>query len=514
MSGAKKASARDSVAMRGPSRQTTARLIAGGVRAGRDRAGEVGEHQAFGAVGDAGQEAAAGRAPAAAAGELPAIAPARVTGLPARAVRAGVKRLELAQHGGVVIRPERLRRRPPRRKARHSAPRSAARNRRGRRRRSLSIYASAKRPTIRSISRTPRRQARNNSLRRRTSSPSLDRSVIVNPVQANAKSPDGPGEAYIEGDDVCQLSLGATSRPVHARAAVMDAGIAASRSTRNDGGIVACARQCSIRCSRRCRPARHRAEAGEAVRSACSAREGEQPRIIDLLFHLPTGFVDRRNQPKLCEVVPDTVVTVAVTIERHRPPPPNRPRAPYNIEAERRHQHADHHLFQRAQGLSGKALARGRASLRLRHRHALRRPSADGASRPRGRRGRLRQAAADRPGLSAHRRAASQPAAQGDRRCARPRAADLPEWQDAAWLKRNRFPSFADALRTRASPGERRTTSTRKARRGRGLPTTNLLAGQLALALLRAPSCARAPAAAAPPRAVCARASSPPCPTR
>ena len=62
-------------------------------------------------------------------------------------------------------------------------------------------------------------------------------------------------------------------------------------------------------------------------------RDDEPPRIVDLLFHLPTGFVDRRNQPKLSEVTPDTVVTVAVTIDRHRPPPPNRPRAPYNIEA-------------------------------------------------------------------------------------------------------------------------------------------------------------------------------------
>src|SRR5580700_176093 len=62
-------------------------------------------------------------------------------------------------------------------------------------------------------------------------------------------------------------------------------------------------------------------------------RDGEQPRIIDLLFHLPTGFVDRRNQPKLSQVVPDTEVPVAVTVERHRPPPPNRPRVPYKIDA-------------------------------------------------------------------------------------------------------------------------------------------------------------------------------------
>ena len=57
------------------------------------------------------------------------------------------------------------------------------------------------------------------------------------------------------------------------------------------------------------------------------------PRVIDLLLHLPTGTVDRRSRPKLNEVVPGTVATVAVTIDRHRPSPPNRPRAPYRIYA-------------------------------------------------------------------------------------------------------------------------------------------------------------------------------------
>ena len=56
MSGAKKPSARDSVAMRGPSRQMTTRLIAGAVGAGRNGAREVGQHQPFGAVGDAGEK--------------------------------------------------------------------------------------------------------------------------------------------------------------------------------------------------------------------------------------------------------------------------------------------------------------------------------------------------------------------------------------------------------------------------------------------------------------------------
>ena len=57
----------------------------------------------------------------------------------------------------------------------------------------------------------------------------------------------------------------------------------------------------------------------------------DAPRILDLLLILPTGVIDRRARPKLRDVVPDTVVTVAVTVDRHRPPPPHRPRAPYQI---------------------------------------------------------------------------------------------------------------------------------------------------------------------------------------
>lgn len=46
----------------------------------------------------------------------------------------------------------------------------------------------------------------------------------------------------------------------------------------------------------------------------------ETPRVVDLLLHLPTGTVDRRARPVLRDVVPGSVVTVAVTVDRHRPP--------------------------------------------------------------------------------------------------------------------------------------------------------------------------------------------------
>jgi ATP-dependent DNA helicase RecG len=56
-------------------------------------------------------------------------------------------------------------------------------------------------------------------------------------------------------------------------------------------------------------------------------------RVLDLVLHLPTGAVDRRHQPKLRDVVPGSVVTVAVDVENYRPPPPNRPRAPFLVYA-------------------------------------------------------------------------------------------------------------------------------------------------------------------------------------
>jgi ATP-dependent DNA helicase RecG len=59
----------------------------------------------------------------------------------------------------------------------------------------------------------------------------------------------------------------------------------------------------------------------------------EGARVVDLLFHLPSGVVDRRQQPKLRDVAPDTVVTVEVHIDGHRPAPPHRPRAPYLVYA-------------------------------------------------------------------------------------------------------------------------------------------------------------------------------------
>lgn len=59
----------------------------------------------------------------------------------------------------------------------------------------------------------------------------------------------------------------------------------------------------------------------------------DTPRLVDLLLHLPGGFIDRRNRPKIRDAAPGTIVTLSVTIDRHRAPPPGRARAPYLVYA-------------------------------------------------------------------------------------------------------------------------------------------------------------------------------------
>ena len=59
----------------------------------------------------------------------------------------------------------------------------------------------------------------------------------------------------------------------------------------------------------------------------------ETPRLVDLLLHLPASVIDRRTQPKIRDAVSGTIVTLEVTVDRHRPPPPRNSRAPYLVYA-------------------------------------------------------------------------------------------------------------------------------------------------------------------------------------
>lgn len=53
------------------------------------------------------------------------------------------------------------------------------------------------------------------------------------------------------------------------------------------------------------------------------------PRVVDLLWHLPSGTIDRRYAPTIAEAEPGRIATLTLRVERHLPP--TTPRQPYKI---------------------------------------------------------------------------------------------------------------------------------------------------------------------------------------
>jgi ATP-dependent DNA helicase RecG len=218
---------------------------------------------------------------------------------------------------------------------------------------------------------------------------------------------------------------------------------------------------------------------GKLLRGA----ETLEPRVVDLLFHLPTGVVDRRKRPRIADLPLEGIVTVEVTVGKHVPPPRNNTRIPYRVhtsdgtgmlqlvffrahgeylqkklpphetrfisgaidwyEGEPQITHPDHILtaeefshmpliepvYPLTAGLSPKVLARAiRTSLE--------------------------------------------------------RLPELPEWQDATWLKHNAWPGFTEALGALHAPHIAEAAALDSPTRLR-LAYDELLANQLAITLVR-----------------------------
>jgi ATP-dependent DNA helicase RecG len=208
------------------------------------------------------------------------------------------------------------------------------------------------------------------------------------------------------------------------------------------------------------------------------------PRIVDLLFHLPTGVIDRRARPKLRDVVPDTVVTVAVTVDRHRPPPPNRPRAPYQVYVSDEtgdliltffKAHKDY--LQKLLPVGERRYVSGTVEL---YDHMLQMVHPDRVVSEED----LAKLPLVEPvyplteGLSLNQVRKTVDAALA-------RLPELPEWQDPSWVARERFAPFAQALRGLHRPAQPADAEPEGLAWSR-LAYDELLAGQLALALVRA----------------------------
>ena len=59
-----------------------------------------------------------------------------------------------------------------------------------------------------------------------------------------------------------------------------------------------------------------------------------ESRVIDLLWHTPTGIIDRRATPTVVEAVPGTIATLQVRVLKHRPAPRGNSKAPYKVTCE------------------------------------------------------------------------------------------------------------------------------------------------------------------------------------
>lgn len=59
-----------------------------------------------------------------------------------------------------------------------------------------------------------------------------------------------------------------------------------------------------------------------------------EPRVIDLLWHTPTGVIDRRATPTVAAALPGTIATLEVRVLKHRAPPRGNNKAPYKVTCE------------------------------------------------------------------------------------------------------------------------------------------------------------------------------------
>ncbi|HEY8267797.1 MAG TPA: ATP-dependent DNA helicase RecG [Xanthobacteraceae bacterium] len=211
-----------------------------------------------------------------------------------------------------------------------------------------------------------------------------------------------------------------------------------------------------------------------------SLLDRSEPRVIDLLFHLPYSAIDRRARPKLAEVVPDTVATVEVTIERHQP---GRGRAPHRIFAEDDTNTLEIVYFnipadrlEKMLLIGEKRWVSGKIALydgRLQMVHPDRVLDEKGlASLPD-----LDPVYSLTEGLAAGnvRRAAA---------AALKFVPELPEWDDPAFRAQHGFASFAEAVRRLHLPAELSNIAPESKFRAR-LAYDELLAHQLSLALVR-----------------------------
>ncbi len=206
--------------------------------------------------------------------------------------------------------------------------------------------------------------------------------------------------------------------------------------------------------------------------------------VVDLLWHLPTGLVDRRFQPKIAEVIAGELATLKVTIGEHIAPPQNQRRLPYRVRCFDDsgtldlvffHSHTDYLQKQIPEGseryISGK-IEVFRDHPQMPHPdHML--TAEEFEKLP------LVEPVYPMTGGLARK------TLQRSITAALERVPEMPEWQDVPWRTKQKYQSFNQALIEAHAPTDTQSLEPNHRARLR-LAYDELLANQLALGLVRA----------------------------
>ena len=209
-----------------------------------------------------------------------------------------------------------------------------------------------------------------------------------------------------------------------------------------------------------------------------------EPRVIDLVWHTPTGVIDRRAEPTVAGAVPGTIATFKVRVLKHRPNPRGNNKAPYKVACEDDSGRLDLIFFHAERAFIERQLPEGEeryVSGRVdRYGETAQMVHPDYIVAP--------EARGDLPSLEPVYPLTAGLSGKILLKLVRQAAAttpELPEWQDAAWLAQRGWPSFRDAVEALHRPMDPGDLSAGGPAWQR-LAYDELLAGQLALALVRA----------------------------
>ena len=205
------------------------------------------------------------------------------------------------------------------------------------------------------------------------------------------------------------------------------------------------------------------------------------PRIVDLLWHLPIGIVDRRFSPAIANAPDKAIVTIAVEVDRHVPAP-NR-RIPYRVVC---HDgtgaldlvffNAKPNYLETALPVGEKRVVSGRVE---RYRDRLQMTHPDHIGRP----GEIDAVKRVEPVYPLTTGLTSKPLGRMIAEAVS-RAPDLPEWNDPAWMSRKSWPAWREAVVQAHAPEDEAALAPSHPARER-LAYDELLANQLTLALVR-----------------------------